>query len=161
MAGWAGGGWQGGLGFSWRAGPAQRGHACQSAPALQVAPELQDPAQGIHCQLSARYLGAAHPHSLPPLLLPRLGHRDQAQLSDRLKFPGILPPLAPKNCYLCQGPRDSAKWSGLQTGRRQQEKVRVLPPGAHPCPQCLTMHTSPMTAIGVSPLAWATRCSIR
>lgn len=126
---------QGGGRLSWRAGPAQRGHECQSAPVSLVAPELQGLVRETRCQPPARCLVAAHPHSpLPPLLL-HLGHRDQAQLSDRLKFPGTLglpPSSAPTpgtqilgedmHGYLCQGPRDSVRWPGLQTGRRKKKK---------------------------------------
>lgn len=46
--------------------------------------------------------------------------------------------------------------------KKTEEKVRS--PGPEPIripSQYLTVRTSPMTAIGVSPLAWATRCSIR
>lgn len=145
-AGWVGGGVQGGLRLNWRAGPAQRGHECQSAPVSLVAPELLGLVQEIGCQPPARCLVAAHPHSPLLPLLPHLGHRDQTQLSDRLKFLGTLglphhlplpwnpDPRWGHALLPLSGSKGFSEVARFANWKKKKEKVRAPLPGTCPCP---------------------------
>lgn len=159
-------------GLSWKAAPARRGRVCLSEQAWSEAPEPRGPAQEreTRCPPPARYPVAAHPHSPPPLPPPRLGNTGQNHSvrarrpqppaagasfpqARALPHPRLGPWAGTSLAYLCLGLGGSARWPGWRTGRRGEEKRCGSRQGVpRPHPQ-RSLRTSPMTAMGVSPLA--------